>query len=175
MAAPILIVSGSPGVGKSTVAGLIAKRFERSAVVRGDDFHDYLATGVIPPHLPESHEQNIVVIGVTVRAAAGYAAGGWTTVLEGIIGPWFLEPAIEAAAQVDAELHYAHLHAPIDECVARFVQREGGSDRVEIVTKMHGEFVEHMLTDHVIDATASPEAVGDEVLRRYQAGELLLG
>ncbi len=93
MVARVLILSGSPGVGKSTVAPIIAADFTSSAVVRADDFFDYLASGFIAPWLPESDAQNIEVVKITTRAAAGYARAGWTTVLEGIIGPWFLDIA----------------------------------------------------------------------------------
>ena len=71
MIAPILILSGSPGVGKSTIGAMVADTFEPSAVVRADDFFDYLATGFIAPWLPESDSQNQRVIEITVEQTAG--------------------------------------------------------------------------------------------------------
>jgi cytidylate kinase len=52
-----LIVTGPPGAGKSTVARALATRFDRSALVEGDAFFAFVASGAIPPWLPESQDQ----------------------------------------------------------------------------------------------------------------------
>ena len=57
----LLIITGPPGAGKSTVAQIVAGRFEPSALVQGDTFFGFVARGYIDPWLPESHEQNTVV------------------------------------------------------------------------------------------------------------------
>ena len=60
----IVIITGSPGTGKSTVADKAAMEsdMEKSVCIRTDDFFHYLKKGAIPPHLPESNAQNGVVI-----------------------------------------------------------------------------------------------------------------
>jgi energy-coupling factor transporter ATP-binding protein EcfA2 len=68
----LLIVTGPPGAGKSTVAKLLADSMPRSVLVEGDAFFGFLANGAIDPWLPESHEQNTVV-----TKAAGKATGEW--------------------------------------------------------------------------------------------------
>ncbi|MFL5792310.1 MAG: AAA family ATPase, partial [Actinomycetota bacterium] len=57
----LLIITGPPGAGKSTVARSVADRFEPSALVEGDAFFGFVARGYIDPWLPESHAQNAVV------------------------------------------------------------------------------------------------------------------
>ena len=42
-----------------------------------DDFYHYLSKGAIPPHLPESNEQNLIVIEAFLEAAKRYARGGY--------------------------------------------------------------------------------------------------
>ena len=41
-------------------------------------------------HLPESQEQNLVVVEAFLEAAKRYAHGGYDVIVDGIIGPWFL-------------------------------------------------------------------------------------
>ena len=57
----IVVITGSPGTGKSTTASLVAKEsdMDKSVHMRTDDFYHYLCKGAIPPHLPESNEQNL--------------------------------------------------------------------------------------------------------------------
>ena len=48
----LLIITGPPGAGKSTVSELVAARFDRCALVRGDTFFGFVARGYIDPWLP---------------------------------------------------------------------------------------------------------------------------
>lgn len=60
----IIVITGSPGTGKTTTASIVAKESDlaKSVHMHTDDFFHYLSKGAIPPHLPESNEQNAVVI-----------------------------------------------------------------------------------------------------------------
>lgn len=49
-----------------------------------DDFYHYLSKGAIPPHLPESNEQNLIVIEAFLEAAKRYARGGYDVIVDGI-------------------------------------------------------------------------------------------
>lgn len=48
-----------------------------------DDFYHYLSKGAIPPHLPESQEQNLVVVEAFLEAAKRYARGGYDVIVDG--------------------------------------------------------------------------------------------
>src|SRR5919204_2602674 len=100
----LLIVTGPPGAGKSSVAPLIAEGFDRSVLVQGDAFFGFVARGSITPWLPEANQQNEVVLRAAAAAAGRYAAGGFVTVYDGIVGPWFL-PTFLAASGLSG-LHY---------------------------------------------------------------------
>ena len=41
----LLVVTGPPGVGKSTIAALVADRLPRSVLVEGDAFFDFVRQG----------------------------------------------------------------------------------------------------------------------------------
>lgn len=55
--ADLIVVTGPPGAGKSTVAEVLSKRFERSALVAGDDFFAFIDSGYIAPWTAEAHHQ----------------------------------------------------------------------------------------------------------------------
>ena len=123
----LLVVTGPPGAGKSTVARQLAERYERGALIEGDAFFGFLARGQIEPWLPESHHQNDVVTRAAAAATGRFVEGGYATVYEGIIGPWFL-PTFAAASDIDT-LDYVILLPTVDVCVERVAnRREHGFD-----------------------------------------------
>jgi chloramphenicol 3-O-phosphotransferase len=87
----ILILTGPPGAGKSTTArSLVMASGEPAVHLHSDDFWHFIRKGMIPPYLPEAHKQNEVVMTVLAAAAEKYAEGNYFTVLDGVVGPWFL-------------------------------------------------------------------------------------
>jgi adenylate kinase family enzyme len=168
----LLIITGPPGAGKSTVARLVADRFEPSALVQGDVFFGFVARGYIDPWLTESHEQNTVVTEATARATSVFARGGFTTIFDGMVGPWFL-PTFLQHAGVES-VHYAVLLPSAETCVARVLARTDHGFREEAVTRdMHASFADGRVEARsVIDAEPDPGSVAEEVLRRFGAGEL---
>ena len=108
----IIVITGSPGTGKTTTASIVAKEsdMDKSVHMHTDDFFHYLSKGAIPPHLPESNEQNLVVIEAFLEAAKRYARGGYDVIVDGIVGPWFLEPW-KALVREHYEVHYIILRA----------------------------------------------------------------
>ena len=120
----LLVITGSPGTGKTTTAALLAKESnrEKSVHMHTDDFYHYLSKGAVAPHLPESNEQNRVVIEAFLAAAKRFARGGYDVVVDGIVGPWFLEPWKNLARE-NYEVHYIVLRATKEETVRRAVER----------------------------------------------------
>ncbi len=90
----ILVITGAPGTGKTTISSIIAKEsdMEKSVHMHTDDFYHYLSKNAIAPHLPQSNAQNLVVIESFLEAAKRFARGGYDVIVDGIIGPWFLAP-----------------------------------------------------------------------------------
>lgn len=107
----LVIVSGPPGAGKSTVARRLSQQVASPLALHmhTDDMYGYIKKGFIPPWMPESRDQNVTLMKAMAASAGICAAGGYEVFIDGIVGPWFFDPWIEAARTHGAELHYVVL------------------------------------------------------------------
>jgi 2-phosphoglycerate kinase len=171
--ADLLVVSGPPGAGKSTVAALIAARSRRSVMVEGDRFFNFLASGSIDPWLKEANEQNAVVLEAAAVATASYVRHGYSTVYDGVLGPWFLPQFLEATGLTS--LHYAVLLPDEEHCVERVTMRTAHHFRDGPATRtMHAQFARADISRrHLVEADASPDEIADDVRARHDAGRLV--
>lgn len=141
---PILIVSGPPGVGKTTAAAILAERSSRAVHLESDAFFRFIHSGYVEPWKPESHEQNSLVMRIVAAAAASYAAAGYFTIVDGIVIPdWFLEPLRDALQGEGHRVAYAVLRAPLATCAAR--ARDRGDDPLadpEVIERLWRDFAD---------------------------------
>ena len=169
----MLVVTGPPGAGKSTVSAILAERFEHSVLVEGDAFFRFLRTGAVDPWLPEAHGQNTVVTFAGGAAAGHYAQGGLNTVYDGVIGPWFLDDFV-AATGLDS-LDYVMLLPPVGVCVERVASRRDHGFTDEAATRhMHRQFARAQIeARHVVRITRdSPVDVADRIVDARDSGAL---
>lgn len=168
----LLIVTGPPGAGKSTIAAELVTTMSPSALVEGDRFFGFLATGAIPPWLPESHTQNDVVTR-SAALATGQFARHFETVYDGVVGPWFL-PTFATTTGL-RELDYVIVLPTVEVCVQRVRDRVGHGFTDEAATrKMHAEFASADIEPrHVlIDSDTDPRSAVDATFAARQAGQL---
>lgn len=101
--APIFIVTGTPGAGKSTVAAALARRFSHGLHIPVDDLRDMVVAGIahpVPVWTDETERQFRLARQAAVAMARIYAAAGFAVAIDDVIGPaeahaLFIEPLAE--------------------------------------------------------------------------------
>ncbi len=181
-AATLLLLTGSPGVGKTTVAPLVADRHDPSACLDLDWFFAKLRRGSIEPWLGAAHTQNRVVLHAAAEAVAAFAAGGYFTVAEGILHPFMLDLFAAAGARYGIALHYAVLRAPMELVQQRVQDRRsepqhaGALADPAVVGDLWAQFEQHGVEGrHLVDVggdAGDAAAVAAEIDARLAAGVL---
>jgi cytidylate kinase len=173
-AGSLVLLGGPPGSGKSTIAEALASTAERPTVhMHTDTFYVWIRSGFILPYLPGAQRQNEVVQDVMIGAACSYTAGGYDTILDGILGPWLLESFRAACRERGLDLSYIVLRPNLDVGLSRATRREGRQlTDVEPIVGLYGAFEDlGALEGHVVDSSAQHvEQTTAEIAAGLRAG-----
>ena len=107
------------------------------------------------------------------KVVESFAQGGYFVVLDGIIGPWFIEPF----QVIDATIHYIVLLPPVERAIQR-CQTRGGDALTDPapITDLDRQFSDlGQLEKHSIHLDSeTPEVVIAKVLRALESLEYIL-
>ena len=178
----LLLLTGSPGCGKTTIAPLVADRAPLSVCLDLDWFFAKLRSGALEPWRGEAHQQNRVVLSAAASAVATFTAGGYFTVADGILYPFMLDLFVNACKPLGIELNYAVLGAPLSVVLSRVQSRRNEPQHADaladerVIEDLWRMFEEHHLdARHRIDvAERAPEEIAEEIYRSCADGRLLL-
>jgi len=167
----VVIISGCPGSGKTTLARNLAAMSEVGVHITTDDFYRYLSHR-IDPSTPESHGQNTAIVRAFSKSAQSLVADGFMVYVDGVLGPWWLE----TIAALIPGFHYCLLHAPLATVLARTKDRARhtqGSANSALVETMHSQFeLVTNYTRHTIRTEdRSSTSIVEEYLDRYSRGD----
>jgi predicted kinase len=169
----IVIVSGCPGSGKTTLAESLARFSDHGLHFLSDVFYRFPASPIHPARA-EARHQNTVIMRALARSAQAFADGGYHVVLDGIIGPWFL-PVFREELAGALQVSYLVLRVSEAEALRRVRERQG-SGASATVRQLLSEFAElGSLSAHAVDTEdMSPEQVLAEARSGLRAGRFLL-
>ena len=162
----IVIVSGPPGAGKSSVARRLAQQVAAPLAMHlhTDDIYTYVQKGFVPPWMPEARAQNTILMEAMAAQASVCALGGYAVFVDGIVGPWFFDPWLAAARADHLDLRYVVLMPDLATTLARATARTapGAMNDAGVAGRMWQAFQDFPpAADQVLDTTLQslPETV----------------
>lgn len=127
----VWLVTGAQASGKSTVADLLARQFDRGVHVRGGQFYRWAVRGWVHVGEPDEREARRLLelrYRLSALAATEYAAAGFTTVVQDNIYGTDVERWLDAVSA--AAKHLVVLRPRVEVVEARDAHRQRTSGKV---------------------------------------------
>jgi hypothetical protein len=168
------LVTGAQASGKSTVADLLARRFERGVHVRGAQFYRWAVRGWVHVGDADEHEARRLLdlrYRLSSQVAAEYAAAGFTTIVQDNIYGVDVERWLERVSSTTT--HLVVLRPSVEALEQRDAERQRTLGKVAyrggFTPAINDRHVAATRRDHGLwldTSGQSPDETVDEILRR---------
>jgi tRNA uridine 5-carbamoylmethylation protein Kti12 len=174
----ILILTGPPASGKSTVARALAERYDRVAHIEVDTLRHFVTPpGYVPPGRPGFERQQALATRNAACLARNFLDERFAVIIDDVV----VDEA-DVTAYLDAlkpgafSVHFVRLLPRLDVCLKRNQEREEGRMLPERVEKVWRDFATaEVKAGSAIDSSdLSPYATADKLQALTTSGESLI-
>jgi predicted kinase len=133
----VIVLTGAPGSGKSTVAGLLAARLDRAAHVPVDFFRKMIKGGYASPHhwSDEVDRQYRIARASAAQTAHNLAAGGFIPILDDIVPAAWVDEWRAALTGLDCR--FVALRPRLDVALRRNRERSIWTVDESVLAELH--------------------------------------
>ncbi len=175
----VVIVSGPPGSGKSSVCESLCGRYDRTVHLETDRFYAAIRMGYQKPWKQGTTRQNKMVTRAAARAATAYAEELYAVFIDGVVVREDILEIYSGIARIShVPVHFVTLLPDVETTVRRGLTREVTVRAPEdVMREMHRQFVEAApkLGGCVIDNSAmTADEAADAVMTACGRGECVV-
>jgi chloramphenicol 3-O-phosphotransferase len=138
----VLILTGPPGAGKSTVARALADRYDRVAHIDVDTLrHFVMPTGYVAPGRPGFERQQALATRNACALALNFLAERFAVIIDDVVITQFeLDRFIEGLKPASDPIHFVRLLPRLEVCQSRNLEREEARQPPSRVERVWREF-----------------------------------
>ena len=160
---PIILLSGPPGAGKTTVARELVPLLPGTvACIEGDKFWSFFAKGY---EMMEEHKNFRTIMISMTTASLAYVRAGYQVIIDFSVPPWFLPAVFKIVNDRNIALDYVIIRPSEKVCALRAAQRpEGAVADYAVYKDFYASFKQaerHAYCDDESDAAAIAANIRD--------------